>query len=165
LKYCEFINFGNFEVHTQGISTTFSVTFASKSFDGLERIPSKHGLQFRKAGHLVFQYPKDFTISIELLNRDPVWQPQPSMPVLAAETPANVRPRRVIVRWLDSRQRVLLERTADLHEVTEAWSELRPPRISYRTKITGVAEPLTARLQVTVLGDRAHWLGSVRGQL
>ena len=85
--------------------------------------------------------------------------------------PEEIRPRRVIVRWLDSTQRILAERSGSLEELEEPWTELSRPRVWYRTTITDVSEPRASTLEVLevlevlVIGDHGAALGSMQGNL
>ena len=69
------------------------------------------------------------------------------------------------MRWLDSSGRVLAEKSSELQEMVEPWTELRQPRIWYWTTITGVDEGLVSDLELSVMGKGNALLGKLRGQL
>jgi hypothetical protein len=149
--YCESIPIGSVALAAQHFTNTALISFDSRFFSGLERLKTGHGLEFRKARQSVLNYPGEFTVAIETL------------PLV--RLPAELRPRHVIVRWLDVSQRVLAEKTTDLEEVEEAWPELAPPKVWYRARISGVNEPLTSGVEVLVTGDGGAVLGTMRGNL
>ena len=164
--YCESIVIGYVALATKKPTATLVVSFESKFFAGLERVKTSHGSEFRKAGHPASNYPVEFTLAIEPLVLDQLGKSLPApLPSPAVRLPPEMRPRHVIVRWLDSSKRVLAEKASDLEEVEEAWPELRPPVVWYRATIVGVNESLASSLEVMVTGDSDALLGTMRGKL
>jgi len=167
--YCESIAVGDIAFAAKSLTATWVVSFESKFFSGLERVKTSHGSEFRKAGHPVSHYPGEFTIAIEPpLDLYQLGKSSPAplpLPVPAVRLPPEMRPRRVIVRWLDSSQRVLAEKSTNLEEVEEAWPELRQPLVWYRATITGVNGTLASGVEVQVMGDGDALLGTMRGRL
>jgi hypothetical protein len=149
--YCESIPIGSVALAAQNFTGTALISFDSNFFSGLERLKKGPGPEFRKAGHRVLNYPDEFTLAIE--------------PLPPVRLPGELRPRRVIVRWLDVSQHVLAEKTTDLEEVEEWWPELAPPKVWYRTRISGVNEPLISGIEILVTGDGGAVLGTMGGNL
>ena len=165
--YCESIEIGNIALATKNFTATFVVRFESKFFSGLEHVRTSHGSEFRKAGHPVSSYPGEFTLGIvPPLDLNQLGKPLPApLPLPAVRLPPEMQPRRVVVRWLDSRQRVLATKSTDLEQVEESWTELRQPRVWYRATIRGVNQALASGLEVLVTGDGETLLGTMHGRL
>ena len=163
--YCESIEVGYIALAAKNVTATFVVRFQSNFFSGLQRVQTSDGWGFRKAGHLVSNYPEEFTVIIE----PPVsYQLGGSLPAplsLPVVRVPPVRPRRIKVSWLDSQQRVLAAKSAELMQVVEPWPELRPPRVWYRATVTGVDQPLASGVEVRVTGDGNTLLGTMRVKL
>ena len=166
LVYCESITVGNISLATQKSPSILGVTFKSKFFSGLQHVRTRDGWQFRKSGQSILKYPPEFSVILEpLVGAQGDQSPDPLMPQAAVRLPVEVRPRRVVVRSLDSSGRVVAEKSSELQEVVEPWTELRQPRIWYWTTITGVDEGLVSDLEVLVMGEGNALLGKIRGQL
>ena len=164
--YCDSIVIGYVALATKKPTATLVVSFESKFFAGLERVKTSHGSEFRKAGHPASNYPVEFTLAIEPLVLDKLGKSSPSpLPSPAVRLPPEMRPRHVIVRWLDSSERVLAEKASDLEEVEEAWPELRPPVVWYRAIIVGITQSLASSVEVMVTGNNDALLGTIRGKL
>jgi len=166
LVYCESITVGNISLATQKFPSILGVTFKSKFFSGLQRVRTRDGWQFRKSGQSILKYPPEFSLILEpLVGVQGNQLLDPLMPQAAVHLPPEMEPRRVVVRWLDSSGRVLAEKSSELQEVVEPWTELRQPRIWYWTTITGVDEGLASDLELSVMGKGNALLGKLRGQL
>ena len=165
LVYCESITVGNISLATPIFPSILAVTFESKFFAGLQRDRTSHGWQFRKSGQSIFKFPPEFSLVVEPLVVPGQQSTDPLMPQAAVRLPPEMKPQQVVVRWLDSSGRVVSEKSAALHEVVEPWTELRQPRIWYRTTITGVNEVLASDLEISVRGEGNALLGTLRGQL
>jgi hypothetical protein len=166
VAYCESIAVGGIALTATNFSSTLIVSLVSDAFIGLERAQTPNGWEFRKGKQRISTYPPEFTLAIEA-TKPPV--PTSSMPAPMPERgirlPAELQPRRAIVRWLDRSQQVINEKVSDLQELVEAWPELRPPLVWYQGKIAGVKEPLAATIEVQVIGDAGVLLGTMRGHL
>lgn len=166
LVYCESITVGDISLATQKFPSSLVVTFKSKSFSGLQRVRTRDGWQFRKSGQSILKYPPEFSLIIEpLVGVQGHRSPDPLMPQAAVRLPLEMQPRRVVVKWIDSSGRVLAEKSSELQEMVEPWTELRQPRIWYWTTIAGVDEGLMSELEVSVTGEGNALLGKFRGQL
>lgn len=163
--YCESIEVGYIALAAKNFTATFVVRFESKFFSGLQRVQTSDGWEFRKAGHLALNYPGEFTVIIEPPCSYQLGETSPAPLSLPVVRLPPVRPRRIKVRWLDSRQRVLAAKSAELKQVEEPWSELRQPRVWYRATITSVNQPLASSIEVRVTGDGNTLLGTMRGKL
>ena len=163
--YCESIEVGYIVLAANTFTATFAVRFESKFFSGLQRLQTSDGWEFRNAGHRAVNYPAEFAVIIEPSRSYQLGESSPAPLSLPVVRLPPVRPRRIKVRWLDSRQRVLGAKSSELKQVVEPWSELREPRVWYRAKITGVNQPLASRVEVRVIGDGNTLLGTMRGKL
>lgn len=167
LVYDRSVVIGCLELASSKPAATLIVRLDSQFFDGLERIRTSHGSVFRKAGHPVSKYPEEFTVVIHLVVANNSLQksspdPMSSTPV---RLPDEMRPQHVIVRWLDSSERVLTEKSGDLQEKEEAWPELRPPAVWYQATVKGVNENLASSVEVVMIGAGGVLLGTTRGKL
>jgi hypothetical protein len=163
--YCDSIEVGYIVLAANTFTATLAVRFESKFFSGLHRLPTSDGWEFRNAGHRAVNYPAEFAVIIEPSRSYQLGESSPAPLSLPVVRLPPLRPRRIKVRWLDSRQRVLGAKSSELKQVVEPWSELREPRVWYRAKITGVNQPLASRVEVRVIGDGNTLLGTIRGKL
>lgn len=164
--YCESVWVGTIPLSLDGSRAAATVSFVSESFVGLERRNTSLGDKFRRGKAEVQNYPDEFTLVLEPAVSDPAAIKQPGaehLPKPAIKLAPNLRPRRVVMRWLDNTQRVVAERAIDLKEAEEAWTELRAPRVWYQGNVSGVNRPVTSSFEILVYGDDGKLLGALRG--
>ena len=173
-SYCESVPFGltpnaNKQPVKAPVSNNqvfeVSVSIESKFFEGLQRLSTSRGMEFRKGGQSVTNYPDTFVIEVEpfflQLKND-----QSELPPSATKLPQDKTPTRVILRWLDPQTGAVLDNNElKLEEVVEAWQELSPPKVWYRARVEGVEKPLAAKLQIIVLGNSETPLATLSGRL
>jgi hypothetical protein len=169
--YSEYVVMGQTEINGRSLF----VSFESNFFDGLERILTAQGFEFRKAGQPVTEYPDTLTVIL-----DPV---APMENLVGQEI--DRRPRKVTVKWLDGSHRVIDSKSGELHlsghslecccrpwsppppEPVEPWPELKVLRggsMRFVAEITGIKEPLATDVEVVVTGRYNVTLASVPGR-
>src|SRR5206468_1636437 len=112
------------------------------------RIPTPHGFEFRKDSHVVSEYPDKFEIFVE-----PIFMESSTTDVPQTKLPPEKTPTRVILRWIDPETGALLESSElPLEKIVEPWPENRTPQVWYRAEVAGLKKPLTAQLEIQVLG-------------
>jgi hypothetical protein len=163
--YSEHVVIGQAEIGAR----SFLVRFESKFFDGLERIRTAQGFEFRKAGQRVTEYPDTLTVVLEPI------APMENMP--SEEFYSG--PRKVTVKWLDDSHRVIDSKSGDLRvdghflacccenggpQPVGLWPELPlHPSMFYTAEIAGIKQPLATDVEVVVTGKYNLTLGIVRG--
>ncbi len=164
VTYCESVQLASEPITAQKVSFTISVE--SKFFDGLERQKTSNGFVFRKDKRDVTQYPDSLMIVVEVESPELLLHADDDVrvPKRPLRLPPEQTPRRVVIRWLDG-AKVLGGETLQLEEVVEPWRELSAPQVWYRAKVSNVNQPLSANLEVTVLGESSTPLTSIIGKL
>ena len=143
----------------------FVVSFTAPSFEGLERVATPGGFQFRKKGQFITTYPDSLTILIEsnASRSRPLCGLAPQM-TSGCKDP-DIPLSSIKVTWIDSSGHSVDSKSCALRSMVEPWPESRPARHWYLADLTGIKAPITAAVSMTLVGLRNEKLGTLRGSL